>query len=259
MLRDPYVIVHRAAVRGLNPAALPPELHATTLGLITAVFVASMRGGDPDGRFLSDCIEKLLALLGQTENVTPEVLGHIVSSLGRLPTEAAVEGLRSAWMLRRAPNFADLLLRVLEDTGLDDHDVERMIEELHYLPDVELARRASRLRDVAVRRCAISPNKIVDFVELLSRSGAWRDAVEVARAHAEGVVETRFERPRKLRLRALLIATELEAAAAQGDHDAVIAAASRWKSVAEEIRKDDEENAEARQPLRGLRLPPLDD
>lgn len=134
-----------------------------------------------------------------------------------------------------------------------------MVDELHDLEDVDVRRLASRLRDIAVRRSAISPYKIVDFVELLSRSGAWEEAVEVARAHAEGVAETRFERPRKLRLRALLIATELEAAAARGDHDGVIAAASRWKTVGEEIRKDDEENAEARQPLRGLRLPPLDD
>jgi hypothetical protein len=218
-----------------------------------------MKEADPDGRFLSDCIGKLLELLGQTEDLVPELLGRIVSGLGRLPIEAVIEVLRSGWVLRRAPNFGDLLLRALEDTSLDDHDVERMVEELHDLADAELRRRASRLRDVAIRRRAISPYKVVDFVELLSRSGAWTEGVEVARAYAEGVAETRFERPRKLRLRALLIATELEAAAARGDHDAVIAAASRWKSVAEEIREDDEENAEARQPFRGLRLPRLDD
>lgn len=210
---------------------------------------------DTDGRLLVIVDASFLINFLAVDRM--DILGKLTHL--RLPTEVVVDVLRSPWSLRRAPNFADLLLRVLEDARLVDHDVDRMVEELDGVPDVELVRRASRLRDVAVRRCAISPNRIVDFVELLSRSGAWKEAVEVARAHAESVAEIRFERPRKLRLRALLIATELEAAAARGDHDAVIAASSRWKSVAEEIQKDDEENAEARQPLRGLRLPRQDD
>jgi hypothetical protein len=258
LLRDPYVIVHRAAVRGLHPDAMPPELRVTALRLVTLVFGVSANG-DCDGRFLSDCIEKLLGLAAQTESLTPELVEEIVSSLVRLPAKVVVEVLRGAWGLRNASNFGDLLLHVLDDDSLDDHDVERLVDELHRLPNVELCRRASQLRDIAVRRCAHSPYEIVDFIELLSRAGTWNEAVDVARALSETAADTRFEKPRKLRLRALLIATEIEAAAARGDHDAIIAAASRWTSVAEEIRRDDEENAEARQPLRGLRLPRQDD
>ncbi len=258
LLRDPYVIVHQAAVRALRRTAIPAELHVQALGLVTAVFLASIKG-DRDGRFLSDCIDKLIDLAGATQTLTPELVEQIVASLGRLRTGVAVEILRGTWGLRQARNFGDLVLRVLEDESLDDHDVDRLVDELRLLPDEELRRRASRLRDVAIRLCASSPHDVIDFIELLSRCEAWDETVQVARALAETAADTKFDRPRKLRFRALLAAAELEAAAAHGDHDAVITTAERWRSIAQEIRKDDEENAEARQPLRGLRLPPQDD
>ncbi len=258
LLRDPYVIVHTSAVRALHPAALPPELRTTALRLIAAVLVASLRQ-DSDGRFLADCIELLLGLAAMTENLAPGLLEQVVASLARLRTETAVEVLRCAWRIRTAGNFGDLLLRLLEEDTLDDHDVERLVDELHHLTESSLRSRAARLRDIAVRRCVHSAHHIVDFVEVLSRSGAWGEAADVARALFQTASDTRSDRPRKLRLRALLIATQIEAAAARGNHEGAIAAAAEWLGVAEEIRQDDEENAEARRPFPGLRLPNQDD
>jgi hypothetical protein len=118
----------------------------------------------------------------------------------------------------------------------------------------EIRRLADAVREIGVSRAHRSPNEATKFVELLSRSGALKDATSLASEIVRNVPQTRADRPNLLRLRSLACATSLEYAAASAEQAGIASAVSEWKTIVEEIRKDDAENAEARQPLAGLRL-----
>jgi hypothetical protein len=62
-----------------------------------------------------------------------------------------------------------------------------------------------------------------------------------------------WNRPSKLAADQIRVATEFEAALASGLTERVSPIAAEWKAIDEAIGKDWTENAERRDPLRGLR------
>ena len=179
--------------------------------------------------------------------------------LFRSPVPEAAEIVHRSWRIRKAANFGDLVARLLQEEALPEYYVESLDDEVDRLSDDDIRRNAAALRDVAIRRAQLSPYDAVDFIELLGRCGAWEEARLAAGALVEQTADTKAERPRRLRLRSLACAVEIEAAAARADYGAITAATSDWKGIAEEIRKDDEENADARRPFPGLRVPDTND
>jgi hypothetical protein len=257
LLRDPYLIVHRTAVRALDPDSIPSELRRKAVDLVGAVLASNLRE-HIDGRFISDCIHKYLTLAEKAGIETRDVLQRILGLIDRIPAREAAEIVRNNWRIRRAPNFSDLVVRLLQDETLPDYYVESL-DEVETLPDVDIQRHATALRDIGIRRVQQSPYDAVDYTDILGRCGAWEEARLVARALVDHTPDTKAEKPRKLRFRALECAVEIEAAASRQDYAAISTAVSNWKAVVQEIQKDDDENAEARRPFPGLRVPDKDD
>lgn len=257
LLRDPYLIVHRTAVRVLNPDSIPSELRRKALDLVGAVLASNLRE-HIDG-FISDCIQKYLILAEKTGIDTRDVLQHIVGLVDRIPAREAAEIVHSNWRIRKAPNFSDLVVRLLQDETLPEYYVESLDDEVETFSDVDIQRHATSLREISIRRIQLSPYDTVDFIHILGRCGGWEEASQVARALVDQTPDTKAEKPRKLRFRALECAVEIEAAASRRDLPVISAAISKWKAVVQEIQKDDEENAEARRPFPGLRIPDKND
>lgn len=254
LLRDPYLIVHRTAVRAINPSSIPAELRRKALDLVGAVLASNLRE-HIDGRFISDCIHKYLILAEKAGIDTRYVLQRIVGLIDRIPAREAAEIVHSNWRIRKAPNFSNLVVRLLQDETLPVYYVESLDDEVETFSDVDIQRHATSLQEISIRRIQLSPYDAVDFIHLLGRCGAWEEASHVARALVEQTPDTKSEKPRKLRFRALECAVEIEAAASRRDFAVISTAISNWKAVVQEIQKDDEENAEARRPFPGLRIP----
>jgi hypothetical protein len=258
LLRDPYLIVHRTAVQALNPNSIPSELHRLAFDLVGAVLVSNLRE-HVNGEFISDCINQYLDLAEQIGIETLDLVQGVVGLLDRIPAPEAAEMVYSNWRIRKALNFSDLLVRLLHDDTLPEYYVESLDDALETLADVEIQRHSVALRDISLRRVERSPNDVLDFIHLLGRCGAWEEARLVARALVDQTQDTRAEKPRRLRYRALECAVEIEAAAVRQDHGAIASAASNWKAIVQGIQQDDEENAEARRPFSGLRIPDKND
>lgn len=254
LLRDPFLIVHRTTVRALHADSIPPDLHRNALQLVGRVLISNLRE-HINARFISDCINEYLILTEKAGIESRYVLKRIVELMERIPAKDAAEVVYENWRIREAPNFADLVVRLLQVDTVPEYHLETLDEALETLPDSDLQRHATVLRDIGIQRIQRSPYEAIDFTRILARCGAWEEARLVVRAIVNQTPDTKAEKPRKLRFRVLECAVEIEAAAARKDYTAIATAASDWKAIVQEIQTDDEQNAEARRPFPGLPIP----
>ena len=242
LLRDPFLIVHRTAVRALNADLIAPDLHRITLDLVGRILISNLQEHF-NGRFISDCINEYLVLAKMAGSESRYVLQRIVELMEGVSAKDAAEVIYENWRIREAPNFADLVIRALQVESVPDYYLETLDEALEALPDSDLQRHATVLRDIGIERVRRSPYDALDFTRILARCGAWEEARLVVRAIVNQTLNTKAEKPRKLRFRAIECAVEIEAAAARKDYTAIATSASDWKAIVQEIQKDDEENA----------------
>jgi hypothetical protein len=90
------------------------------------------------------------------------------------------------------------------------------------------------------------------FIELFTGTGAWQAAARLAQAQVAALPDDAWNRPRKLVADQIRVAAEFEAALATGSIERVSPLAAEWKAIDEAIEKDWTDNAERRDPLRGL-------
>ena len=91
------------------------------------------------------------------------------------------------------------------------------------------------------------------FIELFTRAGAWNAAARLAQTAVAALPDDAWNKPRKLVADQIRVATEFEAALATGLTERVSLLAAEWKAIDGAIEKDGADNAERRDPLRGLR------
>ena len=255
LLLDPYVVVHSSAVYALRHARLPAQFRAGAVNRL-AVLISAYAASHENDRLLSECIERFLELCRKANGLTPQILRSIVATIDRMdPSEAARVIKFHASTLRSAPGFGDLLVKLLRDPRSYEWDLDDLMGELAKVPPDDIRRLTEAVRE-AEANCSRLRSHLTDgFLDVLTRARAWSATVQIARQAVDRLEDTQWDRPRKLRAKASQAAAELEFAAATGKTAEVIAWATRWQELKQEIDKDDEENREARSPLRGLRLP----
>jgi hypothetical protein len=209
--------------------------------------------------FLAECIEQFARLSRQTNTLTPPTLRLLVDILNRMgPSEAAHFVVYHGRQFRGTPGYAKLVVKLLADPGAYDFHLGDLAEELGALSAHEVAGLDNEIQ-TAWKACLDRGLDLTDeLLEILTAAGAWNAAVELSRQARSRLDDTRWSLPRKLYATARELAAGLEHAAAIGDTAAIISATSEWRRIRQEIERDDEENAEARNPLRGLRLPSED-
>jgi hypothetical protein len=256
LLRDPYVVVHSAAIDALRRVQLPTRFLANALNhvmTLIAVYTASRS----DDRLLSECIERFMDLCNQKNILSPELLQMIVMTVTRMEPSVAARIVKyRRWKLRAAPGFADMAVKLLVDPETYEEDLKDLAEELAEASQEDICRLGHAIQEAAAacirRRISLADN----FLAILTTAGLWSAAVAIARQAAEQREDTRWARPQKLRAQARQVAAELELAAASGQTTQVLACCARWRELQQEIQRDWEENEESRSPSRGLRFPP---
>lgn len=233
MLMDPYVIVHKAAVRALRRITLPKSFDghvATALQTLIAVY----RGGD-DQDFLLDCIEAY----GSSKRSDPRFLSvHgkiLVAVLGEVqPSRLLRSGHRYFLKsLSTVDGYADLVLGLFAHCR-EDYETEHALELVEDLPQgAAHSHLPSVLKAVA---CDPADARICDtFVEILTRDGEWQSAVEVAKLQFDAIAETPRERSRKLHAQQLHLRAQFELLVSLGKMEEAFAVGDTWADAAKEI------------------------
>jgi hypothetical protein len=108
LLHDPYVIVHKAALKALGRARLPPKFQSAAFDCVAGL-VATYTANRSDDEFLSECLERLMALCKQIDALSPQILQAIVATLDGMEPYVAARFIKyCGWRLRTAPGYFDL-------------------------------------------------------------------------------------------------------------------------------------------------------
>jgi hypothetical protein len=259
LFSDPYVIVHKAAIRALREARLPDQFNQTaTSGLWLLILVYA--NSHSDDRFLGDCIEEFLSSFVSDRAIPAKVLQTLLSAIGSMKTDDAVRVIRySARRLRAVPGFYDLAVKLLgEKLDYTDH-TEELLDVLRTAPVEEIRRLAPGIQK-AMSQPHVRGRGWTDAVlDLLTKAGAWGEAIAVSQQAANALEDTREQRGRKLRAEAVRTAVELEAGLMTQPIDAILSRAKQWRTLQQEIMKDDEDTKDARSLPGGLQLPSAGD
>jgi len=248
-LSDPYVIVHRSAVKALESIELPEGLaHQAKLALWMLIKVYA--NDEKAEEFLFNCIQ-VFSNRYATETQLQGKAGSYFIGLMRKMAPHVVS--REIGFMNKSlcinPDFVPLLLNLAKHRDTSEHDDERIFRVMNKLPAHVVHARRSEFEAAAM---TVSGSKYLAFIEVLTRSGAWQEAARVADAVYAKIPETNWARPRRLAVRLEQIATRLEAAIASGRLEAVRDLASEWRNACAEIEQDRVNNEEHRNPLRGI-------
>jgi hypothetical protein len=249
LLRDPYVIVHTAAIDALANVTLPGKFNARIVASLSALVSAYVKSRSND-EIISACLERMLELMDAPELVFRQAILSIVENL-RI-TVASEFTARHSNILRGTTGFGKLLIKLITASDSNNRFVDDLVDELAALSADEIEEISDNFRAAATAMEPTRPEIVGELVEIVSVAGGWQAAKEISEDATARISDTLRDRPRKLNSELLLAAVELEVAASNGDVSRLQAQATRWNSTVAEIEKDNEENKKRRSPLFGL-------
>jgi hypothetical protein len=136
----------------------------------------------------------------------------------------------------------------LEDQAVREYGEEDAVRLAYLIPDAEALKRADELAKVAVRK-KDRGLYVGAIVEILTRAGAWEQAVTAVEASWEDVPDTVPKRRMKWARRMQVVAVRFEAAVAAGDAAQRPALKAEWESLVKALDEDEKQYAERRNPL----------
>lgn len=248
LLRDPYVIVHKAAARALGEIPLPPHLEQSAdSALLQLILVYSSRKDAND--FLLRCMQLYLHRFADERQLRGGLLKGLIRILNRIPASRELRELNSmSKFLKDEPDYVDLVIRVFEDEDVSDYGEEDAIELAYLIPDEQVLKRADDLVKVAVRRHGRALY-VGAIVEILTRAGAWAQAVTAVKASWEHLPDTVPMKRVKWTVQLQLVAVQFEAAVATGNVARLTALKSEWEGLEKALKEDEKLYAERRNTL----------
>ncbi|MFL6305700.1 MAG: hypothetical protein ACJ72H_19400 [Candidatus Sulfotelmatobacter sp.] len=250
LLRDPYVIVHAAAVKALANVTLPAKFNArivSYLAVLVSVYVKSKSNDE----LISACLERILEL---TDAPEPSFRQAILSIVENFKIRVAFEfTARHSNILRGTTGYGKLIIKLITAGHSNNRFVDDLVNELAVLSADEIKEISHDFRAAATALESTKPAiAAAELIEILTAAGAWKAASDIARDATARLSDTVRDRPLKLKSALLQAAVELEVAASNGHAANLLAQVNRWHSVVTEIEKDNEENKKRRDPLFGL-------
>jgi hypothetical protein len=240
MLADPYVMVHKTAVRTLRRITLPDRYKQYVSGLLQQLITAYRHESDQE--FLLDCIEAFGRGNRSDENFLSTDGKVFVAILGEVkPTHLLRSGHHHyLGSLAHADGYPELVLGLFAHCKMD-YEFERALELASELPQGAAGSRVP----LVLKAVAAGPQDIsicASFVEILTRDSAWEGAVEVAKLRVAAIPDTPRERNRKLLAEQLHLRTQFENLLSLGKWDEALALREAWDSSEKELTDIRERN-----------------
>ncbi|WP_152693186.1 hypothetical protein [Caballeronia mineralivorans] len=254
LLTDPYLIVHQTAVRVLEKMQFPTVFGPVVKRALWALIVY-YRGETKSHEFLMNCIALFVSRHLDEAAKQARVDEIMVALIEKVEPHIALRELRYIGReLSTTNGFAKMILQILADQEAMTSLADDALELLHMVPATAVLEYAPLFEAEAIRW---KDNHVAvrSFIEVLTRAGAWEQAVTVARTHWQSFPDTVQMRTRKWSARQLYLAVSFEAVIAAGHVDELASIGHEWTEVTALIEKDRLEYAERRDPLRGISRP----
>ena len=233
MLIDPYVAVHKAAVRALGPLRVPARFHRLVAAALDNLIVAYRNGNDPE--FLLECIEaKVTTRRG--EGPLPEVQGQVLLALVAELEPSVLLRSGHRYFLRQLQHldgWAALVLRWVRHCR-EDYELEHALELVSDLPLGVCALQVPAILE-AVATDPTNVQLCSTFVELLSRDRAWLGATEVVALHAASFPDTVREHARRLQVQQFERRVRFEYLISEGQLEEALALGQAWMQTDGEL------------------------
>lgn len=237
-LTDPYVYVHRSALHALRGMRLPEAFDTRVREAVSALVLSYGRTGE-DYTVLLEGIEILAGRHLTEDELAGRPGAYLVSVLAKLPLwslNSHIEFL--ARKLGRAGGLVELLIRMLQDPQASEHTFESVLDALAGVPNDVVHAHREAIAAIAAGPTWETRRVVHALAELLTRAGAWAEAVQIAEQAVAEIPDTRRERPQRRLMDLLAASARYEFALASGDHDGANAAASRWRDIRAEMKRD---------------------
>jgi hypothetical protein len=259
LLYDPFVIVHRAAVKALERFQLPPKFDPAAERALRdwiAIYAAKANQDSSAGKFLMETIDLYAHRYANEEDRAGRLGTQLIGIMATLEPSIVVDELRYS---RRSyltnPAYPRLLFKLMDDDRAMSIYHEELIEQLDRLPKQALYReRASAL--ALGKKLSKQYGQILGvLVEALTAAGAWKEAGELTAAAYADIPDTTSAKAHRLHAALYMIACSYESAISCAQLDQLEGLAKRWKAILSEIENDRSANEARRDPFYGVLRP----
>lgn len=247
LLSDPYVIVHRSAVRALRRSFFPHDKRQLLNAAMWNLVVSYARE-DEDREFLVECID-VFAMLCLTDEQKKGKFGTFLSNLLlKLDGPALYHAIdKLVYSFREIPGFVKVALKSLIDQYTRSISTDDCVTAILRTPLEELRDHAD---DIEIAFDVLKPFHPEDFAEALLLISALTKAGRFlsARGRSQALLaaiptEDRYTQWR-LEVALLETAAAIEGAIASGK--AATGLIEQWKSLSAELEIENEERAKVR-------------
>jgi hypothetical protein len=251
-LQDPYVIVHQAAVRSLENFDVPTVFRSVTRELIRKLILVYSHNREKHAdEFLMTCISLYASRYGTPKELDGDFGALLVSQMGTFEPYVVVR--KIGWLhkkLAHAAGFAAMTIKLLSSSRADSLD-DQVVRTLRSLDSSAIFAERETLARIAIAEPR-NRDLTAIAVELLTAAGAWQDAGRVATAAAEAISDTTRNRPFRLFMNLLRIATAYEAALAADSLKELSSLDKQWQATQEALEQDRKENEKRRDLFPGF-------
>ncbi|MBE9176794.1 hypothetical protein IQ225_18385 [Synechocystis salina LEGE 06155] len=247
LLTDPYVIVHKSAVRSLRHRSFPEKKRSLIkLSLLNLIVCYSQERKQED--FVVDCIDVFASLCLSPEERKGEfgkLLLGILLSLEGSALYHAVDQLHYCFV--DVPGFVKVALKSIRDDYTRSISIDDCVTTILKAPQAELQNCQD---DIKTAFNALKPFKPEDFVEILLYATALTKAGNHSAASyclKELLANIpKEDRNEQWRLEVALVAVSSAIEHAIGSGDAFPELTEQWRSLLSDLEKENEKRAKLR-------------
>jgi tetratricopeptide (TPR) repeat protein len=247
LLKDPYVIVHRSAVRSLQYRSFPDDkLSLIKPGLWNLIFYYSQASKQED--FVVDCIDTYASLCLSTEERKGKIGLLLSGILLRLDGNALYHAVhRLGYGFKEVPGFVKVALKSIQDVYTRSISIDDCASAILRAPHHELQNCVDDIRKAFE---ALKPFRPEGFVEALVYATALTKAGnhEVANTCFKKLVASipTDDRNKHWRIEAAWVATAAEIEGAIEIGGDLLELIKEWSNLLNELEKENEERAKLR-------------
>lgn len=236
-LSDPYIYVHRCAVRALRHMRLPATFDARIRKSLWTLLVVHEK--DPDRQdIVLDCIKLLAGRYLTAKERSRSGGAFLVKLLSKMPSWQVSRDIDLfVRRLAHARGLVKFLVAHLLDPKTTEYGENKVLEALANLPAEVIYAHRSRLAAIPVASDRGARFRVLHVIEILTRVGAWAEAEQLAAAAVASIPDTVREASQRLMFELVHAAAAFEHAVAKGEYDRLSQLATRWREVSATLKE----------------------
>lgn len=236
-LSDPYVIVHKEAVRVVGRVKPADEFKVVINSRVKNIILVYSKSKNDDD-FLIKTMCMYISIFSTDEEMAGDWGGFLVQQMKRMDTDLVSRNI--GWIEKKislAKNFSSLAVNLLDGENVE-HVLEKATRILRNLPRSAVFQERDLIERIVLNQ--ITERDLVGAaLELLTNSGAWGSAANLSQAALDNIEDTVKNRSVRLFFELINTSIRLELSISTGYHKQHIDNLTKqWDDVTTAIEKD---------------------